>query len=412
MSNLTVSPAPVPEKDRLVILKVTGWIVFFIALLAAFTFLLHTFFGSHPMGADFYTFWLATRSTFVEGKNPYSAEVTLESQLGIYGRPAAPDEDQVAFAYPPYSMMALLPVAWMDYGWAEAYWMALNVLLIFAVFFFAFPHAPRWLVITYLLFYPVTFGILLGNFVVIIGTFLLFFYGRFIQRHDPPPWLQVIVGICLAWSTCKPQFIWLLIIIALLVSWRQRYHWLLGSFFAAWVAMVGISFLLVPAWPMQWIARVGEYSRYVQSSPAISQILAEFIPANIAMIITVVLALAAVLLSFMLIRKWWRGNLSDLFLFAWAGFLTYFFHLHGISYEQLSFLVPLACWAALQTTKPTRQTVLFWFIPLVFSWVIFVVSKWYLPPADKWPVIYNLFFLIWLYHSQPKTTIAAVPEAA
>jgi hypothetical protein len=399
-----------PEKSPLKILKVTGWILFFITLLVAFTVALHTFLGSHPLGADFYTFWLATRATFVEGKNPYSAEVTLDSQIGIYGRPATPDEDQVAFAYPPYSMLALLPVAWMDYGWAEAYWMALNILLILSAFFFAFTRAPKWLVFTYLLFYPVTFGILLGNFVVIIGTFLLFFYGWFVERHDPSPWLQVIMGGCLAWSTCKPQFIWLLILVVLLVSWRQNYRWLLGSFFASLVVMAGISFLLVPGWPMQWVARVGEYSRYVQSSPAIAQMLAEVMPANIAMVITLAAALAAVALSFLMIRKWRQGKLSDLFLFAWAGFLTYFFHLHGISYEQLSFIVPLACWTAAQGTKPTRQTAIFWFIPLVLSWIIFVVSKWYLPAADKWTVFYNLFFLIWLYRSQPKTVAAVTPE--
>jgi Glycosyltransferase family 87 len=406
------SPTSPSEKGRPAVVKAAGWILFFIAMLAVFTALLHAVLGPKPMGADFYTFWLATRATFVEGKNPYSAEVTQESQLGIYGRPATPDQDQVAFAYPPYSMLALLPVAWMDYGWAEAYWMALNVLLIIAAFFFAFAHAPKWLVFTYLLLYPVTFGILLGNFVVIIGTFLLFFYGWFIERRTPSPWPQGIMGICLAWSTCKPQFIWLLGIVVLLVSWRRQYRWLLGSFFAALAVMLGISFLLVPAWPIQWIARVGEYSHYVQSSPAISQMLAEIMPGNIAMTITLVAALAAVILSVILLRKWWHGALSDLFLFAWAGFLTYFFHLHGISYEQLSFLVPLACWAAVQGTKPTRQTVLFWFIPLILSWAIFVVSKWYLPAADKWPVLYNLIFLIWLYRSQSKPTAIPAPNVA
>jgi hypothetical protein len=241
---------------------------------------------------------------------------------------------------------------------------------------------------------------------------LLFFYGWFIEHCTPSPWLQGIMGICLAWSTCKPQFIWLLGIVVLLVSWRRHYRWLIGSFFAALAVMLGISFLLVPTWPAQWITRVGEYSRYVQSSPAISQMLAEIMPGNIAMTITLVAALAAVILSVILLRKWWHGALSDLFLFAWAGFLTYFFHLHGISYEQLSFLVPLAYWAAAQGTKPTRQTVIFWFIPLVLSWTIFVVSKWYLPAADKWPVLYNLIFLIWLYRSQSKATAIPAPNAA
>ena len=156
----------------------------------------------------------------------------------------------------------------------------------------------------------------------------------------------------------------------------------------------------------------GEYSRYVQSSPAINQLLAEIMPGDIALIITLLAALAAVLFWLhaapqMVARKLERpvlvrlGWVPDLFLpSAW----------HLLRTAKLFGAVGLL--GSCRGTKPTRQTVIFWFIPLVLSWAIFVVSKWYLPTADKWPVLYNLIFLIWLYRSQSKATAIPAPNAA
>ena len=46
-----------------------------------------------PSGNDFYPRWRGTRALLLEGKDPYSEEVTLEIQRGMYGRPAREDED-------------------------------------------------------------------------------------------------------------------------------------------------------------------------------------------------------------------------------------------------------------------------------------------------------------------------------
>ena len=57
----------------------------------------------HTGGNDFYPRWVGGCALLREGLNPYSEAVTLRIQEGMYGRPAWPDEDQVAFAYPLYS---------------------------------------------------------------------------------------------------------------------------------------------------------------------------------------------------------------------------------------------------------------------------------------------------------------------
>jgi hypothetical protein len=70
---------------------------------ASFAYALHFLFKKNAVGADFFIFWNAGKAIFLEHKSPYLPEITLRIQMGIYQHPATPDQDQVAFAYPPYS---------------------------------------------------------------------------------------------------------------------------------------------------------------------------------------------------------------------------------------------------------------------------------------------------------------------
>ncbi|MEJ2211761.1 MAG: hypothetical protein P8129_22375, partial [Anaerolineae bacterium] len=68
-----------------------------------------TYTSRYPGANDFYSRWVGGCTLLREGLNPYSDEVTLRIQQGMYGRPALPDEDQVAFAYPLYSLLFFFP---------------------------------------------------------------------------------------------------------------------------------------------------------------------------------------------------------------------------------------------------------------------------------------------------------------
>lgn len=382
--------------------KISPLILILLALtaLGLFTVLLHATLYTNPFGADFYTFWLAGRATFAEGQNPYSAEITRQSQMGIYGRPALPDEDQVAFAYPPYSLLAILPTAWMSYDWAQSYWLALNILLLISVLVFLKPGAPPLRNLLYMLFYPVAFGLILGNFAVPLGTFLLFFYAFLIERK-PSRAVQIAGGLAFAWVTTKPQFIWLFALFILLYAARERLKPFLISFAISLTGMLAISFVLVPDWLERWLRRIGEYAGYVRSQPAITGLLAEGLPAPMPAILTVVALFVCAGLTIVLLRRWWRGALPALLLWGWLGFLTYLFHPHGIAYEQISFLVPLALWAAAQNGRSARLPLwLFWGGSFLLSWVFFVVGKWVYHPADAWPLIFNGVWLTWRFVQQ------------
>ena len=63
--------------------------------------------------SDLYPRWLGARELLWHGRNPYSAEVTREIQLGYYGRVLTADDpikDQQGFAYPLYVVFLLAPL--------------------------------------------------------------------------------------------------------------------------------------------------------------------------------------------------------------------------------------------------------------------------------------------------------------
>lgn len=371
-----------------------------IGVITGLIFVVHSFLERLPVGADFYTFWLAARANFIEHQNPYSNEVTLASQVGIYGRPAFAWEDQVAFAYPPYSLFLLLPLSGLTYPWAESVWLIVNIILIISAIYLSFPKAPKWLPFTFLLFYPVAFGLILGNFVITISAFLIFFYGFFVARKNPASGIQILTGILLAWSTTKPQFMWLFLVFILLIAFQNKYRIFFISLVSAWIVFFLLSFLAVPGWLPVWISRIQEYAGYVKSSPTLLNLVSFIIPAKPATGAAIVLGFGVILVTVWMVFKWFRKEQSDLHLFIWFGFTTYLFHPHGISYEQLSILVPLLCWVA-SLSKPRYSTYsIFWFLPLILSWGFFAISKWIIPAADELPLLYFGLIFGWILLSK------------
>ncbi|HWQ46202.1 MAG TPA: glycosyltransferase 87 family protein [Longilinea sp.] len=383
--------------------KLPAWLsillvcLLFLGLLGGFTLGLHSLLGQNPPGADFFTFWVAGRALFTQGQDPYSAEVTLASQQGIYGRAALPEEDQVAYAYPPYALLPLLPVAFMPYSWAQAFWMAFNILLLLTVAFFSLPKAPRWLVISFLFFYPVAFGVLLGNFAVLIGAILIGVYCFVIDKDNPKPWVLFLAGFLLAWTTAKPQFMWLFLLFIGIYVLRYKRWWLVAGGAAGMLVMLGLSWLLVPNWLNEWITRIQEYAGYVQSQPTLMNFLLISAERSAALKATIITAVGCLIFTFWLMRAWWKKEIPSLQVLIWFGFVTYLFHPHGISYEQMCFLAPLLIWAGQPPRKTIAAYLAFWWVPLIISWVAFVISKWVFNPADEWPLIYFCVFVLWVF---------------
>lgn len=335
---------------------------------------LHAVLDENTLGIDYYVFWLAGRSLFIDHASPYHPALTLQSQLGIYQRPALAGEDPMVFAYPLYSLFLLLPVVGLSFDWAFSLWLAFNVLFWISVVVFAFPWAPRWMQLSTLLLYPFTFGLILGNFVVLAGALLILFYGLFNRRARPSPLAQAALGVMLAWTTSKPQFIWLYLLIILLYAVHSRLWALAGGFVGGMAAFVSASFWLMLGWIPAWLARLGVYAGHLGGAPNLTRWLQAALPPPASWLLTLLLWLAGIAVTVWLFKLWQAGRQPAALLFAWAGFATYLFHPRSVSYEQLAFALPLLFWCVEERQAPHWAQPALWLGLLGLYWAVFFVS--------------------------------------
>src|SRR5207237_517929 len=127
---------------------------------------------SYPGANDFYIPWRASRELFVAGRNPYSAEVTRDIQIVLFGAPRRADEHQYAFAYPLPVSLLLSPLVRLPYDAAEAAWLSVClILLLLSVAALALPARPGRLLAFLafgVLFYPAARSLILGQFAIVV----------------------------------------------------------------------------------------------------------------------------------------------------------------------------------------------------------------------------------------------------
>ncbi|MBI3287145.1 MAG: DUF2029 domain-containing protein [Chloroflexi bacterium] len=217
-----------------------------------------------PSGNDFYSRWFGARTLLLEGRNPYSAEVTRDIQLGMYGRLARPDEDQVAFAYPLYVALLIAPLVGFPYPQAQALWSAAllfttvaSVLLSLSWVGWRPSRLGSILLVLWALFlYPIARSLILGQFSLLVLALLVTALWAF--RTQREGW----AGIALAGATLKPQMVFLLI--PLLLAWAvgtRRWRVILG-FLGAITVLIALPWLWLPGWPVPFLAGLPEYQRY------------------------------------------------------------------------------------------------------------------------------------------------------
>ncbi|MFB0534012.1 MAG: glycosyltransferase family 87 protein [Anaerolineae bacterium] len=235
-------------------------------LLALDAYVTYVVFASRFPGAnDFYSRWAGGRAFLIDGLNPYSDEVTRRMQLGMYGHLAEEGADQVAFAYPMYTIYLFFPLSLIpSYPQAQAIWQAiLEFALLLAVFstlrIYRWQPKPWLLAATCLwsiLFYPGARSIILGQFAIVVFAFITLALWAVKESKD------ILAGACLALSTIKPQMVFLLIPLLLLWAIYHRRWRLVGGFVMSMIVLVLSSLLLVPTWPADFLAWMVKYPSY------------------------------------------------------------------------------------------------------------------------------------------------------
>jgi len=231
---------------------------------------------SRPRGnlSDLYPRWLGARELLQHGRNPYSAEITREIQLGYYGRPLDParaedPKDQQGFAYPAYVVFLLAPSIDLPFDTVQkALRCLLIVLAVSTVLLWL--YVLRWklsrgtgliLIVLMLGWLPMVQGIKLQQLSLLVAG-LLAACGACLAGG----WLLLAGGL-LALATIKPQLTWPLVLWLLLwagSAWRSRRRFVFG-FGLVMLLLLGGAQLLLPGWLRMFAEALGQYHRYTQN---------------------------------------------------------------------------------------------------------------------------------------------------
>jgi hypothetical protein len=241
--------------------------------------------GGYAFGDDFYPIWLTTRQWQTHRLDLYSAEMTREIQIGLFGRPLDPNNpsdppaDYRTFAYPAFTDLVLWPAADLDFPYLRFVLAALLPLLTAASVWLwmlaldwralGWRARPLWFAILLLILlcsYPLLEGFFAEQPGLIVGFLLA--SSALAMRKD---WL-LLAGSLIALTLMKPQMT--LLVIFYLLIWslaeRRRARFWIG-FLATIVPLVGASLWIWPHWIERWLKVIFEYPRY--ATPALVSLL-------------------------------------------------------------------------------------------------------------------------------------------
>jgi hypothetical protein len=252
--------------------------------------------------SDLFPRWLGTRELLLNGRDPYSPEITREIERGYYGRPidirrATDPIDEQRFAYPLFVVFLLAPTITQPFS---------VVKVLFTVILFA---AAVWTVLLWIQ----VIGLKAGRnqiFLCILLTLATIPYAQGIQLQQLSVLVAfflaatvyalatekfIVAGISLAIATIKPQLCVYLIVCLLLWSvrrWRSRKSVAI-SFFTLLAGFIVASELLLPGWPAEFFAGIRPYLRYTQATTSIHALFGALGGRIVLFFLAIVTALAA-----------------------------------------------------------------------------------------------------------------------
>jgi hypothetical protein len=245
-----------------------GVIVVFAAIVVVYLLLVYgayrTFTSQVPGGNDFYPRWRGIRALILDGQDPYSEEVTLQIQKEMYGRPARADEDQVAFAYPLYVSLLILPLSLLSYPLAQAFWLSALILIALATLIVVLrtldwnphPAALIGLALWFVLFYPTARSVLLGQISIVVLALVALALWALEGGH------QTLAGGLLALATVKPQLVFLIVPFLLLMSSRRGNYRAVAGFLSVMGILLVITSVVLPTWIPSFISGLTSYRSY------------------------------------------------------------------------------------------------------------------------------------------------------
>lgn len=289
---------------------------------ALLTYVNYRFSVQNPGGNDFLARWNAGHEWLKNGKNPYSDEVTLSTQMLIYGHPAvvANGEDLNQFAYPLYSLVFIAPFSLMEYNLARASFMTVLELAMGIICLVSLKLAQwkikRFTLIALMLFaigwYCSVRTIILGQFSGINALLILLAILAIQQKQD------VAAGILLVLSTSKPQMTYLLVPFVFFWAYSTQRWKLILSMLISFVVIFLVSLALLPDWPRDWLRQMISYPDYTGRIGSTLSVIAGYTPGIEKQMN---FFLHGVFYLY-LISEWIRCRGKDIPTFVWTAFMT------------------------------------------------------------------------------------------
>lgn len=390
MTGINATPTPQknePHSRAFFIKKTFIGASIFLVLLVSLTWGIRTAFGNNLSGIDFYISWAAA-GHMLRGESPYSMDIAKETQNTVYGRPAIAGEDVKAYAFPLFVLFPFLPLARLDVQTAFPLYMAINILVMLTLAYFFVNQHPRWLDFSLIFFYPISFGLIVGNVSLIISSIVLAFLEWVVFNPKPSAFIQIFSGIFLAWCAGKPQFTWFILIMALAVAIVRKLLPFAFSLLGGGAGWIGLSFLVYPGWLAAWIKRLYEFTQYGHTKLVLSTYLAGYFPQATKNILARLIALFFFIIVITLVFSWYKksykakSNINHqlpnhylLWAFGVAGLITYIVNPTGFSNDQSLILMVLFAWAALSWKTEKKIVAWFWWIGLIVSWAAFILGR-------------------------------------
>ena len=359
-----------------------------------------------PGANDFYIPWRASQALFLEGRNPYSAEVTRDIQIVLFGAPRCPDEHQYAFAYPLPVSLLLSPLVRLPYDVAEAVWLSICLTLIMlSLVGLTLPASPRGLLLFLafgVLFYPAARSLILGQFAIV--AWAAFTAGilalRAGRRWD---WLA---GAAFAVSALKPQMVFLALPVVVLWAIQQRRFALLASGIIVLGVLSGIALIALPSWPADFLESLRAYNGYVDLNSPTGILLGDNALHNV-----VDLLLVAALGLY--VWREWAGGWAHLEAVIFFGLIvSQLVAPRTSTTNQIILLIPLVVW--LKRVAVWRRLAIMLVLVLA-PWAIFLATvrgNEEQPPAFLFVPFFCLAWalLVWFRNSRLAPAIERVKE--
>jgi hypothetical protein len=297
----------------------TAWIFIFLLLVGLFigeAIALHGFAVENPGTADFFARWYGGKELVLHGRNPYDREIDREAQKIMFGHYSSPDEDQVNFAYPLYTVYLFFPLTFVPYAWAQAIWMTVLQFALIALTALTL-HLSGWrpslgilaaTILWGIFFYPGARAIMLGQFSILVSLAVMAAVWGLLNGREGPG------GAVLALATVKPQMVFLVIPFLLLWAWRRKKWRFITGFGIALAGLIVTSLIWVPDWIFRFVGNLGAYSQYVGFGNPLENLTARFAPGFDHLLNPLVTAALLGLLLYL----WYRALTAHPDEFLWA----------------------------------------------------------------------------------------------